>query len=163
MLCNGNRQEECGGPNHLTLFQLDSLTTSSSTSSPSTSSSSTSSPLSASSRGATIPGRNYLGPNHLTLFQWDSLTTLSSTPSSSTSSSSTSSSLSTSSRGATIPGWNYLGCYTDSAQARSLSQSMAVTGGATNMTQENCQIACAQAGFILAGMEYSSECCNTPA
>jgi glucan 1,3-beta-glucosidase len=108
MLCNGNRQEKCGGPNHLTLFQLDSLTSSTST------------------------------------------------PSSSTPSSS-----STSSPGATILGWNYLGCYTDSVQARSLLFSASVPGGSQNLTQENCQIACAQAGFTLAGMEYSGECCNT--
>jgi WSC domain len=132
MLCNGNRQEKCGGPNHLTLFQLDSLTSSSST--PSTSTSSTS-----------IPSTS---------------TPSTSTPSTSTSSTSTSSSLSTSSPGVTIPGWNYLGCYTDSVQARTLSYSMAVTGGPTNMTQENCRIACAQAGYIFAGVEYSGECCN---
>jgi hypothetical protein len=57
MLCNGNRQEECGGPNRLTLFQLDSLTTSSSISSSSTSSS----PISSSSTGLSLVPSSLIG------------------------------------------------------------------------------------------------------
>lgn len=56
------------------------------------------------------------------------------------------------------PQWTSLGCYSDSVQTRTLKQGMPVIGGAANMTQENCQDACAAGSYTLAGVEYAQEC-----
>jgi hypothetical protein len=57
-------------------------------------------------------------------------------------------------------GWKSLGCYTDNVSGRALPVSEPVTGGATAMTNEACQTACAGAGYSIAGTEYSQECCK---
>ena len=57
------------------------------------------------------------------------------------------------------PKWNFLGCYTDMVSARTLSVAQGVPGGSGAMTIEACQAACQAAGYNLAGVEYSVECC----
>ena len=46
----------------------------------------------------------------------------------------------------------------DSA-ARTLTAGTNPVGGATNNSAESCTAACLAAGYHLAGMEYSDECC----
>lgn len=55
-------------------------------------------------------------------------------------------------------GWNFLGCYTDSVSARTLGNTIAVSGGTGATTIEACQAACHALGYSLAGVEYSHEC-----
>jgi glucan 1,3-beta-glucosidase len=57
-------------------------------------------------------------------------------------------------------GWNYRGCYTDSVSARTLGITMQVPGGAAAMSVEACLTVCQAAGYALAGVEYSGECCR---
>jgi glucan 1,3-beta-glucosidase len=56
-----------------------------------------------------------------------------------------------------LPGWTFLGCYTDNVSERALPVSVTVSGGNTN---EGCQSACLSAGYVIAGTEYSGECCK---
>lgn len=56
-------------------------------------------------------------------------------------------------------GWNYRGCYTD-AWARTLGNLVQVPGGPSANTIEACLAACQAAGYSLAGVEYSYECCK---
>jgi glucan 1,3-beta-glucosidase len=60
------------------------------------------------------------------------------------------------------PGWSFLGCYTDNVYGRALLHGLAVPGGHSAMTIELCEAACKANGYILAGLEYSGECCMTP-
>lgn len=53
--------------------------------------------------------------------------------------------------------WVQQGCYTDNPGARTLGHGMDVTGGSKNMTNANCAAACLNAGFTIAGTEYSGE------
>lgn len=57
-------------------------------------------------------------------------------------------------------GWTLLGCYTDNVSARTLSNYIVVPGGQSATTIESCQAACKAAGYTLAGVEYSNECCK---
>jgi hypothetical protein len=57
-------------------------------------------------------------------------------------------------------GWTLLGCYTDDVSARSLPYGAGVPGGPSAMTNELCQSTCLATGYILAGTEYSDECCE---
>lgn len=47
----------------------------------------------------------------------------------------------------------------DSVQARTLSVPTNPVGGASNNSVQSCTDACFAAGYPLAGMEYSDECC----
>lgn len=51
--------------------------------------------------------------------------------------------------------WSYSGCQTDYTTYRNLNSYSFTSGG---LTIEQCQSACAKAGYPLAGMEYSTEC-----
>lgn len=55
--------------------------------------------------------------------------------------------------------WNSLGCYTDSVSARSLTWAQTIPNGPSTLTVELCQQLCQNAGYSLAGVEYSVECC----
>lgn len=57
-------------------------------------------------------------------------------------------------------GWTFLGCYSDSVNARTLKNGLQVPGGASAMTVELCEATCIAAGYVLAGVEYSGECCK---
>ncbi|KAH7906672.1 copper radical oxidase-like protein [Hygrophoropsis aurantiaca] len=54
-----------------------------------------------------------------------------------------------------VGNWTSLGCYSDSAATRALAYGTATTGG---VTAESCTTACYNAGYPLAGMEYSTQC-----
>jgi glucan 1,3-beta-glucosidase len=60
------------------------------------------------------------------------------------------------------PGWSFLGCYTDNVYGRALLHGLQVPGGHSAMTIELCEATCKANGYILAGLEYSGECCMTP-
>ncbi|KZT03065.1 copper radical oxidase [Laetiporus sulphureus 93-53] len=51
--------------------------------------------------------------------------------------------------------WDSLGCYNDSVNARALAASPAVDG---SVDVESCTTACYNAGYSIAGMEYSTQC-----
>ena len=57
-------------------------------------------------------------------------------------------------------GWNFLGCYADNVQGRTLANQVQVPGGAPAMSVEACEAACKSAGYKIAGVEYSGECCR---
>ena len=59
----------------------------------------------------------------------------------------------------TSTGWNFRGCYTDNVSGRALIGEP-VPGGAGAMTVEACENVCQGLGYILAGVEYSGECCK---
>lgn len=59
-------------------------------------------------------------------------------------------------------GWTFLGCYSDNVNGRTLVNGFQVPGGASAMTVELCEATCKSAGYILAGVEYSGECCKCP-
>jgi hypothetical protein len=67
----------------------------------------------------------------------------------------------TPSPGCTLIGWNFRGCYTDKISARTLGNALGVPGGQPAMTIEACLAACQFAGYVLAGVEYSGECCKS--
>lgn len=50
-------------------------------------------------------------------------------------------------------GWTSLGCYSDSVQARTLSDLKQVEGGTDAMTPELCTSTCQGFGFTYAGVE----------
>jgi glucan 1,3-beta-glucosidase len=62
--------------------------------------------------------------------------------------------------GAGSTGWTFLGCYTDNVGGRTLMNGLQVPGGASAMTVELCEATCKAAGYVLAGVEYSGECCK---
>jgi hypothetical protein len=54
--------------------------------------------------------------------------------------------------------WSSLGCYTDNVNGRTLPNQVSPSG---SFTVQSCQAACLAAGYILAGIEYGSQCfCN---
>lgn len=53
--------------------------------------------------------------------------------------------------------WSFAGCYTDSVAERTFGTQPGYLAY-DNMTLASCQIACATAGFTLAGLEYGGEC-----
>jgi glucan 1,3-beta-glucosidase len=62
--------------------------------------------------------------------------------------------------GSSLIGWNYRGCYTDQPPKRTLVNAVSVLGGGAAMTIEACIAVCQAAGYSLAGVEYSAECCK---
>ena len=60
----------------------------------------------------------------------------------------------------TQTGWNFLGCYADNVNGRTLVNQVQVAGGASAMSVEACETACKAAGYTIAGVEYSGECCK---
>lgn len=66
----------------------------------------------------------------------------------------------TTASGAGPSGWTFLGCYSDNVSARTLKNGLQVPGGASAMTVELCEATCIAAGYVLAGVEYSGECCK---
>lgn len=60
----------------------------------------------------------------------------------------------------TQTGWNFLGCYADNVNGRTLANQVQVAGGASAMSIEACETACKSAGYTIAGVEYSGECCK---
>jgi glucan 1,3-beta-glucosidase len=66
----------------------------------------------------------------------------------------------TSAQGGGSTGWTFLGCYTDNVGGRTLGYGMQVPGGANAMSIELCEATCKSAGYTLAGVEYSGECCK---
>jgi hypothetical protein len=61
----------------------------------------------------------------------------------------------------TSTGWNLIGCFSDGANARTLTYAQGVPNGPNGMTVEQCTSACQAGGFSLAGVEYSTECCES--
>ncbi|KAK8094955.1 fungistatic metabolite [Apiospora hydei] len=59
---------------------------------------------------------------------------------------------------AAIGGWKYEGCYTEGTGGRTLTFGAGVPGGSAAMTNNLCTTACRQAGYTIAGTEYSGEC-----
>ncbi|OQN97693.1 hypothetical protein B0A48_16013 [Cryoendolithus antarcticus] len=57
-----------------------------------------------------------------------------------------------------VDGWVSQGCWTDSTAARTLTHPVGTTGGGSEMTIPLCLSACKNAGYTLAGAEYSGEC-----
>jgi len=59
-----------------------------------------------------------------------------------------------------VNGYSYLGCYSEGTTGRALTEGVGSIPGA-EMTVAKCTAACKTAGFILAGVEYSGECCKS--
>lgn len=74
--------------------------------------------------------------------------------------SSTFSTITTSSSPPKQTAWNFLGCYSDNVNNRTLANQVQVAGGASAMSIEACETACKSAGYTIAGVEYSGECCK---
>jgi hypothetical protein len=55
-------------------------------------------------------------------------------------------------------GWVSEGCYSDSVADRTLANTVATAGGGPVMTVALCVDACQAAGYVLAGVEYASQC-----
>jgi len=105
--------------------------------------------------GAEICG----GPNRLDLYSYGSGSVASTTTAAPTTSQTTASAApTTSSTGAKK--WNFLGCYIDSVSARTLTWAQTIPNGPSTLTVEVCQGLCQNAGYSLAGVEYSVECCT---
>jgi hypothetical protein len=58
-------------------------------------------------------------------------------------------------------GWNYRGCFTDSVSARTLKNTVQVSGRAAGMSIEACITVCQSGGWALAGVEPSGEYCKS--
>ncbi|KAF8268566.1 WSC domain-containing protein, partial [Lactarius quietus] len=54
--------------------------------------------------------------------------------------------------------WYYVGCFSDQNNARSLGEQTPVIGGGYNNTVENCVLACQDAGYGFAGLEFALQC-----
>jgi VCBS repeat-containing protein len=54
--------------------------------------------------------------------------------------------------------WHYRSCYTDTA-ARTLTHGIPVSD---TMTVAKCQASCRALGYVLAGVEWGIECCESP-
>lgn len=81
-------------------------------------------------------------------------------PSSTTKGPTTMSTITTSSSPPKQTGWSSLGCYSDNVNGRTLANQVQVAGGASAMSVEACETACKAAGYTIAGVEYSGECCK---
>lgn len=55
----------------------------------------------------------------------------------------------------TISGWSSMGCYSDSQQARALSQ---LKGVGQDVSGTECQAHCQQLGYLYAGVEFGGQC-----
>lgn len=58
----------------------------------------------------------------------------------------------------TPSGFTLLGCYTDTVNARTLSNRVSVPDGDGSNTIESCQATCLKLGYSLAGLEFAKEC-----
>ncbi len=56
-----------------------------------------------------------------------------------------------------VNGYNYLGCYAEGTTGRALTYGAGLP--AASMTVATCTAACRAVNYILAGVEYSGECC----
>lgn len=81
-------------------------------------------------------------------------------PSSTSKGPTTMSTITTSSSPPKQTGWSSLGCYSDNVNGRTLANQVQVPGGASAMSVEACEAACKSAGYTIAGLEYSGECCK---
>ncbi|KAB8297713.1 hypothetical protein EYC80_001520 [Monilinia laxa] len=54
--------------------------------------------------------------------------------------------------------WSYVGCYSDNVGARTLTTNVATTGGGAALTVDICESTCQSLGYVLAGVEYATEC-----
>jgi hypothetical protein len=97
------------------------------------------------------------GGNRLSLFSFTIPAASSSHSDASLTSAPTSTAVSSSSNATPTSTWTSLGCYNDSVAARTLSTP--IYGNNEVMTIELCQNACKNGGYVLAGVEYSGECC----
>jgi glucan 1,3-beta-glucosidase len=95
------------------------------------------------------------GPNRLDLYSYQGIAA--STTTAKPTSQTTSPAAPTTSSG--LRGWTFLGCYTDSVSARTLIWAQTIPNGPLTLTVEVCQALCQNAGYTLAGVEYSVECC----
>jgi hypothetical protein len=55
-------------------------------------------------------------------------------------------------------GWTRKGCIAEGSYGRALTTDLSNTVGASTMSVEGCVQACANAGYTMAGVEYSSQC-----
>ena len=141
MPCNGKRTELCGGPFRLNVYGLGVPKPSVTGSAP---------PTSTRTSTTRPPTTSTTRPPSTTSTTRPPTTTSTTRPPTTTAGTATGS--------PTAAGWNNIGCYTDSVAQRSLPIGMAVPGGAAGMTVDKCQVACRAANYILAGVEYASEC-----
>ena len=58
-------------------------------------------------------------------------------------------------------GWVSEGCYSDNVAFRTLAHQVDTPGGGSAMTVALCVDACHAAGYVLAGVEYGSQCCES--
>ncbi|KAF8269902.1 WSC domain-containing protein [Lactarius quietus] len=57
-----------------------------------------------------------------------------------------------------VNSWYYVGCFSDSNDARTLSDPTTVVGGQYNNSVENCINACQYTGYSFAGLEFALQC-----
>ena len=63
-----------------------------------------------------------------------------------------------------VNGFKYMGCYTEGTTGRALTYGVpASVVPSAEMTVAKCTAACLAANYILAGVEYSGECCKSSA
>ena len=55
----------------------------------------------------------------------------------------------------------HMACYREGTSGRALPNGVTTTGGSNAMTVDLCTSECQAAGYLLAGAEYSGECCKT--
>lgn len=59
---------------------------------------------------------------------------------------------------ATVAGWTYYGCYVDTDNIRTLTYGATTFGGGYDLTVEICLSSCHDSGFVLAGVEFGTQC-----
>lgn len=131
MPCNGDPDQMCGGPDRLNLYQyISAISTGVATSTTSAQTSETETVVT-----------NSPSPTTTTTTLPD-ITTPSST-------------MTTGSVQALPTGWDYAGCYVDNLDGRIMANQQP---DSTSLTPNYCAAICADLGYVVAGMEFATQC-----
>ena len=163
MPCNGDPEQMCGGPDRLNLYHYvtgAATGTDTATSTTAAETSSTAEPTNTESTTATSEVSRTEGPTSTSPTGVGScVPRTSSSPSTETATlpnpTESSSTMTTGGVAALPTGWDYAGCYVDNLNGRIMANQQP---DSASLTPESCVSICADLGYVVAGMEFSSQC-----
>ncbi|KAL1955708.1 hypothetical protein VTO42DRAFT_8180 [Malbranchea cinnamomea] len=153
MPCNGDPQQSCGGPDRLNLYQYipavptatteTAVTSSTDVQTTETESAATTLTVTSQSSDSTTEPTGTASDGSSTTANPDT-TVVTSTPI-----------MTTNTVQALPTGWDYAGCYVDNLNGRIMAYQQP---DSPDLTIESCVSLCADQGYVVAGMEYASQC-----
>lgn len=160
MPCNGDPEQMCGGPDRLNLYQYVTATPTDTATPTTAETSSSGQPTNTANNPSTSETSNTDKPTSTSSTGFGSCIPPTSPPTATgtatlpnpTESSST---MTTGGLAALPTGWDYAGCYVDNLNGRILAHQQP---DSASLTPESCVSLCADLGYVVAGMEFSSQC-----